>query len=56
MFDLGFCQNAQETFQSRRCFLREKFSHGFCVLLALAGIGDFDQKPFVLKMLYSSIT
>lgn len=56
VFDLGFVQNAQETFENGRCFLREKFSHGFCVLLALAGIGDFDQKPFYLKRLLSFTT
>ena len=56
MFDLRFRQNAQEISQSGRNFLREKFSHGFCVLLALAGIGDFDQKPFYLKGLLSFIT
>ena len=56
MFDLRSGQATQETFQSSQSFLREKFSHGFRVLLALPGIGDFDRKPFVLEPLYSSVT
>jgi hypothetical protein len=56
VFDLGFRQNPQEISQSGRCFLREKFSHGFRALLGLDSIGDFGRKPFVLKTLYSSIT
>ena len=56
MFDLRFGHSAQEISQSGRSFCREKFSHGFRVLLALAGIGDFDRKPFVLKTKYSLVT
>ena len=53
MLALRFAQNTQERAQCSRNLFREKFSHGFRVLLALAGIGDFDRKPFVLKSLYS---
>ena len=56
MFDLRFRQNAQETLQNRRCFLREKFSHGFRALLGLVSIGDFGRKPFYLKYLSSFVT
>lgn len=56
MFDLGFAQSAQEISQSGRSFRREKFSHGFRVLLGCHSKGDFDRKPFVLKTLYSLVT
>ena len=56
VFDLGFRQNAQAILQSGRSFLREKFSHGFRALLAVAGIGDFGWKPFYLKQLSTLVT
>lgn len=57
MAALGFAQDTQERSQNSRNLFREKFSHGFrVVLLALAGIGDFDRKPFVLKTFYSLVT
>jgi len=56
VFPLGLAQGAQATAQIRRNFFREIFSHGFRVLLALAGIGDFDRKPFYLKRLLSWVT
>lgn len=56
VFSLGLAQGAQATSQIRRNFFREIFSHGFRVLLALVGIGDFDRKPFYLKCLSSWVT
>jgi hypothetical protein len=49
MFDLGFAQNVQETAEHSRNLFREKFSHGFRVLLGLVSIGDFDRKPFCFQ-------
>jgi hypothetical protein len=53
---LGFAQDSQEIRKIRRnlfgCFL----AHGFRVLLAFVGIGDFDRKPFCLKYLSSWVT
>ena len=56
VFDLWFRYDAQETFQNRRCFLWEKFSHGFRALLGCHSIGDFGRKPFYLNTLSLSVT
>ena len=56
IFSLRLAQGTQATAQIRRNFFREMFSHGFRVLLAFVGIGDFDRKPFYLKRLSSWVT
>jgi hypothetical protein len=55
VLSLGLGQSLQETSQIRRSLFREFFSHGFRVLLALAGIGDFDRKPFYFQWLAFSL-
>ena len=54
---LRFGNGSQEIRETRRNFSGNfGGSHGFRVLLALVGIGDFDRKPFYLKQLSSWIT
>ncbi len=52
---LGSRQNLQERSQIGRNLFRAFFAHGFRVLLALAGIGDFGRKPFYLRSSTASL-
>jgi len=56
IFPLGFAQDSQEIRKIRRNLFGWFLAHGFRVLLALVGIGDFGRKPFCLKCLSSWVT